>query len=691
MADNLQHDDKSGTVTASGNVELTQSGRTLRADLVRYNLKADTVTAQGHVVLTDINGDVHFADEVQLNNEMQSGFIRGLHSYLADGGEFVASEGERSGEKLLTMHNASYTPCHCEQDKEGNPVWQIKAKEVTYDEPAHKIKYKNASFEMFGVPVLWTPFLSHSDGKIKRKSGLLAPEAGYDSQLGVVVTQNYYWDIAPDKDATLGTMLTTREAPVALAEYRQRFAQADLKIEGSATKSDRSDSVAGQEVITDEEFRGHVFANSRWSINEKWRAGLNIEAATDDQYLRQYDFSNKDVLENELFVERFSGRNYAVGRVLAFQDVRVEEERTDQPNVLPEVELNFTGEPNAMLGGRWDAKASTLALQRDDGQDMTRIVGKLGWQRREETDFGLVSTLDLSVRGDAYYVRDRDVATAGSGRSNEGTDIRVLPQAHLVSSYPLVKPMETMQAVIEPIAALTVAPDINDVDSGTPNEDSQDVQVDASNIFEPNRFPGEDRLEDRSRVTYGVRTGLYGYEGSHGDIFVGQSYRFNEKDNPFPVGSGLDRQESDWVGQIAGVYKDRFGANFRFQLNGNDFSSQRHEVDGYADFGRLDLSTRYLFASSLEGTDINESREQIYGRVSYDLTKSWRVRSAVREDLGENPGLREASFGFDYFGCCLSFSGTVSRSITSDVSGDSGTDVKFRIGLKGLGEFQNAQ
>ncbi len=688
-ADSLQHDEQTGVITASGNVELVQGARILRADTVSYNLNTDTVSAQGNLSVTEPNGDVHFADEAELSNEMRNGFVRSLQIYMAEGGYFTAEEGRRINEKITTMHNASYTPCDCDEDEGGNPAWQIKAKEITLDGEENQIRYKHARFEMFGVPVAYTPYFAHPDGKVKRKSGFIAPEVGFDSELGAVVTQNYYWDIAPHKDATIGLMLTTQEIPVALAQYRQRFEQAELEIEGSATYSNRNDSVAGQEVITDEEFRGHLFANTLWNINEKWRAGADIEVTTDDQYLRQYDFSGKDVLENEIYVERFSGRNYAVGRLLAFQDTRVEEEETDQPNILPEIEANFVGEPNQLLGGRWDLQVSALELRRDEGQDVTRLVTVAGWQRRDVTNFGLVNTLDLSVRGDAYHVSDRVVAEGGTGRSNEGSDTRFLPQAHLVSSYPFVKSMETMQAVIEPVVAMTVAPNIDDVDSSIPNEDSQDVQLDASNLFEPNRFPGKDRLEDRSRATYGVRTGLYGYGGSHGDVFIGQSYRLNERDNPFPNGSGLERQESDWVGQVAGVYDERFGVNYRFQLNGSDFRARRHEVDGYADFGKMDLSSRYLFADALGGTDIVESREQLFGAAAYELTSNWRVRGSVLEDLGEDPGLREATFGLDYFGCCLSFSATVERSITSDVSGDSGTSVNFRVGLKGLGEFQS--
>jgi len=690
-AESLEHDEETGLITASGHVELVQGARILRADMVSYNLNTDTVTARGNVSLTEPNGDVHFAQEVELTDEMSNGFVRGLQSFLVDGGHFSAEEGRRINEKLIIMRNAAYTPCDCAEDEEGNPAWQIRADEVSINEEDHKVRYKNARFEVFGTPIAWVPFLSHPDGKVKRKSGLLSPQVGYDSELGVNITNSYYYSIAPDKDATVGVMLTTKEKPVALAEYRQRFEQADLYLEGSATHSDRNDSVAGQEVITDDEFRGHLFGDSQWSINKKWRAGMNLEVTTDDQYLREYDFSSKDVLENELYAERFSGRNYAVGRLLAFQDVRVEEEQTDQPNVLPEMIMNFTGEPNAMLGGRWDAQVTGLQLRRDDGQDMNRLTGQVGWQRRHVADAGLVTTAGLSVRGDAYHVADRDVAQGGSGRSDEGTETRLLPKAHIVSSYPLVKPMERMQATVEPIVALTAAPAINVVDSSIPNEDSQDVQLDASNVFEPDRFPGKDRLEDRSHATYGVRSGLYGYGGSYGEVFLGQSYRFDSEDNPFPEGSGLEEQESDWVGQIAGDYNRRFGANYRFQLDGREFSSRRHEVDSYVDLGRLDLGSRYLFAKGLGGTDIDESREQIFGSAAYHLTQNWRVRGSVLEDLGETPGLREATFGLDYFGCCVSFAATVERNITSDVSGDSGTEVMFRIGLKGLGEFQTSE
>lgn len=685
-ADNLQHDEATRTITATGNVQLVQAGKILRAQRMVYNLAADTVKAEGNVILSDTNGDIHFAEELELTGQMREGAVRKLQTYLGQGGRFTAASGKKMGNGDLRLTEAAYTPCDCENDEDGDPAWQIKAKEVNYDKEGGRISYKHAKFEIYGVPVMYTPYLSHSDGREKQKSGFLTPGFGFNSQLGYQLTNQYYWAVGSDRDATMGVMLTTKKNPVGLLEYRQRFANAELTLNGSATSSERKDQVGGEEVTRGEEARGHLFAHGLWNINNKWRSGVNLELTSDDQYLRQYDFGSKDVLENQLYVERFSGRNYAVGRVLAFQDVRVDEERRDQPDVLPEVLASFTGEPNRMLGGRWHVEASALGLRRGgDGQDVNRGVLTAGWQRKLVSQTGLVSTIDISARGDIYDIHDRDLADADPALDNEGSETRFFPQAHVVTSYPMGRSFETMQVMLEPVAALTVAPNINNEEGIIPNEDSEDAQIDALNIFNPSRFPGKDRIDDRSRVTYGMRSGFYGYGGSYLDMFAGQSYRFDEDDNPFPEGSGLDSQESDFVGQVSGMYDNRFSLNYRFQLAADDLSSQRHEFDGYGRWSRFALTSRYLYATSLENTSIEESREQVEGIASVDLSKRWRFNTGALYDLGEDPGLRKAAAGVDFVGCCMSFSLLAERNYTTDSSGDNGTDIKFRIGLDHLG------
>ena len=672
---------------------IVQAGRILRADDVIYSIPNDTVVAKGYVVLNEENGDIHLVDRAEYTNALKNGNVSELRTYLVDGSRFTASRGELEGGTKTTMHDATYTPCEpCENDPDKSPLWGIVASEVKHDQDEHRVEYRNARFEALGVPIAYTPYFSHPDGTIKQKSGFLAPSFGYSSDLGAFAETSYYWGIAPDQDATVGVRVMTDQAPLGMAEYRKRWDNAHFEISGGITDSDRTERTAGQDVSEDDEVRGHVFADGVWDINDKWRSGLEVNWTSDDQYMRQYDFTSDDVLENKLYVERFSGRDYASASLMAFQDLRIRDIPIDQPKILPEIIAGFKGEPGAvpLIKGQWNVDTSYLGLRRDGGeQDLERFSVGAGWGRRLVSDYGLLTSIDADVRGDVYHITDRDAALGGSGRSTSATEMRVFPQAHFLTSYPMAKPYENMQARIEPQVAVSIAPNVVG-DGGIPNEDSNTVQIDATNIFEPNRFPGLDRVEDQSRVTYGMSAGLFGYEGSFGDVFLGQSYRLSDDDNPFPQGSGLEDQQSDFVGRISGSYKNVYDLDYRFQLGSRDFRSQRHEVDARADWNKFRLNTRYLYAGALGGTDINESREQFDAVAQLYFSNEWRSRFGGTQDLGENPGLRQAFVGLDYLGQCLFWSLTGQRNLTRDASGDSSTEILFRVGLKNLGEFEES-
>src|ERR1035437_3994294 len=132
-AKTLTHDDESQTVTAIGDVELVQGRQILRADKMVYYLSEDKVTALGNVSLLDDRGDVHFAEYVELHDQMKDGFVQGLLSLLADGSRFTATSAKReNGGMKTTMTDATYTACKvCENDP--HPLWQIKASQVVHN------------------------------------------------------------------------------------------------------------------------------------------------------------------------------------------------------------------------------------------------------------------------------------------------------------------------------------------------------------------------------------------------------------------------------------------------------------------------------------------------------------------------------------------------------------------------------
>ena len=687
QADRLEHDKSGQSVTATGDVVLIQEGKTVKADKIVYNFTQDTVVATGAVEFIDGNGDKHYAERVEFNDALKNGFVEGLQTFLVDGSRFKAANGRHEGGTKTIMKDASYTPCKsCKDTPEKDPAWQIRASKVFHDQDAQTISYNNARFEVAGVPVLYLPYFEHPDGSVKRKSGFLTPSAGYTSDLGAFVQSQYYWSIAPNKDLTAGLQFMTQEAPLGLVEYRQRWNDASLRVNASTTYSERSDREAGVNVVRNEKFRGNIKAEGLWDIDEKWRGAAKIDLVSDKQYLRQYDLDDEDVLENEVYVERFSGRNYARGGILAFQDVRVDPDLDeDQPHILPEIEAFFVGEPDSVpvVGGRWSAKTSLLGLVRDKNeQDVNRIHGALGWNKRLISETGLVSSFDVGVENTLYYVNDR------TGVSDSSTELRSFGYVNAKTSYPMVKDYKGADLMLEPIASLTLSPNISEDD--IPNEDSQDVQIDALNLFEANRFPGTDGIEDKSHVTYGVRSGLYAGDGSQVEAFIGQSYRFDDENNPFGKGSGLDEQQSDIVGQVSGQYKDNYRLNYRFQLDNNNLSSERHEVDASLKLGKLNLSTQYLYAKALDGTDIDETREQVTNAASYYINDQWRISGGARHDLGDDAGLRAASLSVNYSGQCVSFSVVGQRTLTDDFSGDSGTELFLRLGLRNLGEFETS-
>lgn len=690
-ADTLVNDDANQMVIATGNVEFAQDGRVLKADEVRYDLTREVVTAHKNVILVDKNGDVHFSDQLVLENKMRDGYVQALRSTLADGSRFTAREGHRTDNgRLIVMKDATYTPCEpCKLHPEKSPTWQLRAKQVTHDDQAKTISYDSAWLEMFGLPVVYTPYFSHPDGSIKQKSGFLTPTLKLDSQNGTGVGTRYYWAIAPDRDATIGLQAYTAQAPRLTTEYRQRFNDAEINLNGSVTDSERKQKQGDETVTVGPELRGHLQGKGQWDMTQDWRSGFDFNIASDEQYFKQYDVSSEDVIENQIYAERFHDRNYASARLLAFEDLRTSTRATDQPNILPEVQANFLGDPGAMLGGRWELNASALGLQRSgSGADMARSTLEAGWEGRNISNFGLVTTLEASVRGDAYYSLDRSDAVTSSGEPIDKTLLRAFPMAQLTTSMPFVKGVKTVDLMFEPIAAVTV---VNNMDQGKiPNEDSQDIQLDTSNLFESNRFPGYDRVEDLSRVTYGGRTALNFHDGSLAELFLGQSYRFDNEDNPFPVNSGLLNQQSDYVGRLKFRYRDYLTLDYGFQLGSENLQSVRHEVDNSITVGPVALTTRYLFAKEIDGIGVDQSREQIQSYGTYNLTDDWRVGAGANYDLGVDSGLRKTVFGVDYLGQCLTFSAQAQRNLTTDSSGESSTELMLRLGLKNLGEFQTS-
>ena len=682
-AKTLSHDDEKQIVTATGDVELVQGEQILRADKIIYYLNEDRVRASGNVSLLDERGDVYFAEAVELHNNMKDGFVRELLSLLADGSRFTADEVRRENDgKRTIMTNATYTVCKvCEADP--HPLWQIKAAKVVHDADTKKISYKDAKLELFGVPIAYSPIFSHPDPTQKRKSGFLRPEYGWTTELGTHLKAGYYYDIAPSKDMTLQVEPTALAGTLVEVEWRERFKNGRLQINASTANSDRMEEDGRIETNRQ---RAHIVAEGRFDLNDLWRGGINFSRTTDKQYLRLYDISEENVLTSQIYAERFSGRDYSRISAFGFQDMRLGT-RPDQPYIFPMMEHTMIGEPDSLWGGRGQIGMSVLGLTRDgNNQDVQRASVTAGWERRGVSSLGFETVAGLEWRGDIYGVQNSDAAEIDPLLDSNPETIRGMATASVISSYPLVRPLRRSQIIIEPSVGVSVSPMIDDENDFIPNEDSIDIQFDTNNLFQENRYPGIDRQEDGGRLNYGVKTGWYGEDGKYGRIYLGQSYRFYG-DKIFPEGSGLEERRSDIVGQIKLGLSKYLDADYRFQLDNDTLASRRHEIQigGGNDFFRLD--GRYLYMAAVAGTGFTESRQQIQAGGTYNITKNWKFHASSLLDLGDQPGLRNATSGIGYSDECFTFSILGSRNVADEASGDDEMKLLVRIGLKSIGEF----
>lgn len=691
-AKSLTHDDDAQTVTAIGDVELVQGEQILRADKIVYYLAEDKVTAIGNISLMDEKGDVHFAEYVELKDHMKDGFVQGLLTLLADGSRFTAAEAKRenNGTKT-TMTDATYTVCHvCESDP--HPLWQIKASKVVHDATDKTIDYKNARLEFLGIPVAYSPIFSHPDPTMKRKSGFLRPEYGWKDTLGTHIDAGYYYTISPDKDLTLHVEPTAKAGTVLKGQWRERFANGELQIDGNTANSDRTEQDGS--VSTGRQ-RGSLFAKGLFDINDKWRSGVEVARVSDKQYLGFYDLypeekdmgpKNNIVLTSQVYAERFSGRDYSRVAAMSFEDIRLGAHPI-QPDVLPMMEHDMIGEPGSLWGGRWEAGASVLGLTRDaSNQDMQRSSLSLGWERRGTTSAGFSNVLRFDGRGDLYGVQDSDIAKIDPTQESNANTLRGIATAGFTSSYPLVKSLDSSQIIVEPIAGVNLSPVVSSQNNTIPNEDSIDVQFDANSLFNETHYPGLDREEDGGRANYGVKTGVYGDDGRYGKVFLGQQYRFYGHEI-YPDGTGLQNRNSDYVGQLKLGLSKYLDADYQAMADGDTFKVHRHEAQIGAGNDIYHVETRYLYSAAMPSLGFADSRQQIQADATYKLSKTWTWRGIGLYDLGSEPGFRNATTSLDYADECFTFGILGSRNVADIASGDNESKILFRIGLKNIGEF----
>ncbi len=673
FADELRYDENTQTITATGNVEIEREGRILLADEITYNQETDIATATGNVTLVDDNGSVVFADQAEISGDLKEGLAREVQILLADESRMAARIIQRRDGNINELLRVAYSAC--DLNCEGDPVWQVKAQRVIHDQDDQLMTYNDAWIELLGVPILYTPYLAHPDPSADRRSGLLAPAIGGGSNLGFSFALPYYWNIAPDKDATITPLFTSSAGKGGTLEYRQLFQRGELRLFGSAVTDDPDNP---------KDLRGHIRGRARWDIDERWRVGTDLHLASDDTYLRRYDFDAPTWLTTNAFAERFGTQSYFAVNTYHFQRQRRTVVAGSTPLVAPLVDYSFVGKPQRG-GGYFTANASALALYRETGSDQTRLSSELGWHVPYIAPAGDIYTLRATIRGDGYYVRD--VLDPVTNTSFTGFEGRAIPQVSMEWRYPLARSGAVATQYLEPIVQGVWSP-IGQNSMKISNEDSRDFEFDDTNLFSEQRFTGYDRVEGGARVNYGLRWSAYGETGQSISVLLGQSYRFH-KDNTFSDASGLSGRFSDYVGRVLYRPSDFLDLSYRFRLDQDNFSPERSEVSAAVGNDFFQLGANYIFIKQTDPTTPEfGDREELYAFFDTRLSRYWRLTGTHREDLSPGGGSIRSSIGIIYEDECFVFGLDIADDNTEDRDFQSGFSVILRFTLKTIGEVR---
>lgn len=659
-ADLVQYDAEKEKVTATGNVVLTQKTlkgtRLLNAYQVVYETKNNQITAYGKdttkITYHDIDGNLIYADELTLSHDFKTGTIKTFTMLTKEKATIHAAQGYRVDDIVSTMEDADYTPCtFCSAKK---PVWQLKAEKIIHNKEEHTIEYTNTRLEIKGVPVFYSPYFSHPDPTIKRKSGMLLPVYGHNNDLGYVFGVPVYYTISDQKDITITPVMTSKQSGILQAEYRQRFRDGYMGTSGSYTKTkDLPPAPPAGQLLPNgprppEPDRWNISAQSRVDINDNQRIKIDLNRASDTTYLQRYSLvrhspfmQNNQSLRSNIAWQHFSNDSYADVQSYAFQ--------TDAPKttpiILPKATYHYQAEP-PIIGGSAAIEGGVLALFRHQsvpgrsGTEMYRISNGASWKRPWVLPHGQIITLQGQARADLYMMRryfDTEATANAPKHQLEHRHVRLFPQGSLDWQWPFQKRMDLANWIVKPQAMIVSSP-LNINNRHIPNEDSMAFELDDTSLFLPNRFDGIDRVDTGTRGIAGLENELRFSKQRNVSLFLGQSKRLDNQ-QVVRTGLGEDKATSDIIMRLKAKPASWLSTRYRMATSPNFKVIRYSELGASVGEPIFKIDGAYVFLNKRATLNNTSYISQLNIYVSSQITDTWRL------SVGQIRNLKRATGG----------------------------------------------
>ena len=526
---------------AEGHAEFRRGGMKISADSLRYEQAEDLATALGNVRISR-DGNVYTGPELQLKVQRFEGFfLNPTYHFARTGAGGVAQRIDFLDEQRAIATAATYTSCPA--DGSGDPAWLLTTDKVSLDFGTNTGIAEGAVLRFYGVPIVAAPRMSFplSD---ERKSGWLPPSMGLDSKSGFEFSMPYYWNIAPNRDATFTPQISTKRGPSIDSEFRylepnySGQAKLNLMPNDRVTGNERYSLAAGH----DSDFGNDLLLK------------LRVLRVSDDDYWKDFPAEVSSsitprLLASDFQVSRPFGDWSTYARVQKWQVLqtvdpasRIEApyERTPQigaryfGRVGSGFEVGFETEFN-----RFTNPTNASLTPRPSG-DRLHALGSVAWPYVTP---GWTLTPKVSFNAASYSIQQ-----APGGTSLAANGSRVIPTLSLDSAWVFERDSsffgKALRQTLEP-RLLYVNTRYRD-QSGLPNFDAYAKDFNFDSIFTDNAFSGVDRVSDAHQVTAGVTTRFVDPDSGAERVRLGLAQRYLLRDQLVtPDGQPLTRRFSD--------------------------------------------------------------------------------------------------------------------------------------------------
>lgn len=661
-ADHIEYGKDNNIIIAKGNVEIFKDNYTLRADKIIYDKNKKIASAYNNVLLITPSGEKTYAKFMELNHVLKEGLVENLTAYLKDNDILTAKKAEYKPDGIVIFDNATYTPCPVCKGK--SPQWQIRARKATYVSK-ETITYRDSFFEVYGVPLLYSPYFKTFAPNAPPQSGFLLPKKySYNKVYGQAITVPFYYRAKDNIDFLYYPMLTSHQGPLHQGRYRHLTETGYYELKGNYIKPKHTNQ-------GDTTHRYHIKGHGYKALNENFSLKGNLDKVSDKSYLHNYWDLNENYLTSDATVTYHNKRDYGTVSSFYFQDLRTDPNNLANPIILPLADFHkeFFYHDN-----KFSVNANAVHLLRKAAQLNTkRFSTELAWTKELNINNNNLSFIQR-VRASVFNFSNKSTLK-NSQLSKQKNDITLLtPESEITWNYPLLSLNKTYSLYVKPIINVITAPN-SSKNQKILNEDSQILELSDTNLFSNNRYAGYDQIEYGNRANYGIDTDLFIGQHSY-NFLIGQVFR-PKKSSDYSVNSGLyNKTFSDYVGHLGVHPISWLSVFYRFRFDEKNLTSRKQEIDSQLSFNfdhnvinslRLGNKLSKINYVQTANNPLSNLNQVIAFNAYVTLFKEWFVEGASAQNFTKNKHfLVQASFALGYTGQCSTFKLTAIKDFTYD-------------------------